>query len=282
MRGNQSAKGLNVLNERMRTLLICHEGALLAQEGLARWLNSFTELVGVMVVRETVERTKQRIRTQLKRVGPARFLDVLAFRLYYKLFLERRDAEWESRKLAELSNLYPEVRGIATLVTHSPNTAEAEQFIATQRPDIMIARCKTLLNENIFSLPKAGTFVMHPGICPEYRNSHGCFWALAQGDKKKVGMTLLRIDRGVDTGSIYGYFGYPYDEVRESHVVIQARVVLDNLPNIAKKLSETYVGEAEPLETTGRPSRTWGQPWLTSDLRWKRRARRELASEGKT
>ena len=49
-------------------------------------------------------------------------------------------------------------------------------------------------------------------------------------------MTLLRIDKGVDTGPVYGYFRYRYDPARESHVVIQHRVVLDNLDAIAGKL----------------------------------------------
>src|SRR5436309_328007 len=33
------------------------------------------------------------------------------------------------------------------------------------------------------SLPARGTFVLHTGICPEYRNAHGCFWALARSEE---------------------------------------------------------------------------------------------------
>ena len=54
------------------------------------------------------------------------------------------------------------------------------------------ARCKVILKEKIFGIPRVGTFVMHPGICPEYRNAHGCFWALVRRDLERVGMTLLR------------------------------------------------------------------------------------------
>ena len=50
-------------------------------------------------------------------------------------------------------------------------------------------------------------------------------------------MTLLRVDRGVDTGPVYGYFSYPFDERRESHHVIQQRVVLDNLDAIGRMLT---------------------------------------------
>ena len=88
-------------------------------------------------------------------------------------------------------------------------------------------------------------------------------------------MTLLRIDKGVDTGPVYGYYSYPYDEARESHVVIQYRVVMENLRELEKKLVEIYDGEAMPLDTSGRESAVWGQPWLTSYLKWKRRARND-------
>jgi hypothetical protein len=275
---NESPGGNNGRGQgsrRMRTVLICHEGATLDRRGLARWLASFSDLSGIVVLRETGQRMRRRIQREVKRVGFVRFLDVLAFRLYYKLFLARKDRSWEERKLEELSALYPGPEGVPVLYTHSPNSPEAERFIAERRADIVLARCKTLLKESVFSLPARGTLVMHPGVCPEYRNAHGCFWALAAGDRNKVGMTLLRIDRGVDTGPVYGYYSYDYDEAGESHVRIQSRVVLENLDALEKKFREIYEGSAAALDTSGRESFTWGQPWLTSYLKWKRRARRE-------
>jgi folate-dependent phosphoribosylglycinamide formyltransferase PurN len=261
----------------MKTLLICHEGAELDREGLARWLASFSNLVGVVVLREKGQRMRRRVRREVERVGAARFLDVLAFRLYYKLLLAADDLRWEQRKLEELRATYPELKDVPVLVTHSPNSTEAEQFIRRLSPDIVLARCKTLLKESIFSIATRGTFVMHPGVCPEYRNAHGCFWALATGDAEKVGMTLLRIDKGIDTGPVYGYYSYPFDEATESHIRIQHRVVLENLPLLERKLGEIYEGRAASLDTRGRESRAWGQPWLTSYLGWKRRARQRAS-----
>jgi hypothetical protein len=258
----------------MRTLLICHEGALLDQQGLARWLDSFSDLTGMIVIRETGSRLWRRVRREVKRTGLLRFSDVLAFRLYYRLFLAANDQRWYEQKLKELCDSYPATRAPA-LITHSPNSPEAEEFIRAQRPDIVVARCKTLLKQSVFSIPAKGTFVMHPGICPEYRNAHGCFWALANNDLDRVGMTLLRIDKGVDTGPVYGYYSYPFDEAGETHVVIQHRVVLENLQRLERKFQEIYAGEAEPLQVVGRASGTWGQPWLTKYWKWKQRASRQ-------
>lgn len=258
----------------MKTLLICHEGAPLEQEGMARWLASFSELAGIIVLREKGGRKFKRIRREIERVGLPRFVDVSAFRLYYKLFLAGGDERWEAEKLAELRAAYPEAKA-PVLITHSPNSKDAEDFIKTQNPDIVIARCKVILNKRIFSIANVGTFVMHPGICPEYRNAHGCFWALARGDFERVGMTLLKVDAGVDTGKIYGFYSYPYDSKNESHARIQTRVVFDNLPQLKDKLLEIAAGNAETIDVAGRESGVWGHPWLTEYAAWKRRARRE-------
>jgi hypothetical protein len=258
----------------MKTLLICHDGAQLDQVVLARWLNSFSELVGIVVIHEGSRQIRRRVRRELKRVGLLRFLDALAFRFYYSMFLADKDRSWELQELREKCLTYPDIpTDVPILRTPSPNTPETEAFIRKLKPDIVLARCKVLLREGIFSIPGKGTLVMHPGICPEYRNSHGCFWALANGDVDKVGMTLLRIDKGVDTGPAFGYYTYAFDEVHESHIVIQYRVVLENLLGLRDKILQIVQGTAVPLDVAGRKSAAWGQPWLSKYLQWKSHAK---------
>jgi hypothetical protein len=253
----------------MRTLVICHEDAALDREGLVRWLGSFSTVAGAVVIREPGGRLRKRITREIKRVGAWRFLDVLAFRAYHRLVHSAADRRWEARELTRLRGTYPDRPEAPEIVVASPNSAEAQAFIAAQAPDLVIARCKTLLSERIFSIPRLGTYVMHPGICPEYRNAHGCFWAMARGDHGNVGMTMLRIDKGVDTGPVFGYFRVDAD-ARESHVVTQHRVVLEHLDAIRDTLLEIEAGTAVPLDTAGRTSAAWGQPWLSAY--WKMRA----------
>ena len=258
----------------MRTVLICHREDAIDRDGLARWLASFSDLAGVVVIEEPRSRRIKRVRREITRVGPIRFLDVLAFRLYYRVALARSDARWRAETLQALERRFaPLPPATPVHATASPNSAETEAFLRELAPDVVIARCKVLLKESVFSIARTGTFVLHPGICPEYRNAHGCFWALAEGDVDRVGLTLLRIDRGVDTGPIFGHYRYAYDDRDESHVVIQYRVLLENLDTVAERLREIHRGEAEPIDTLGRASRAWGQPWLTRYIRWKRRAR---------
>ncbi|MBM4076189.1 MAG: formyl transferase, partial [Planctomycetes bacterium] len=241
-----------------RTVLICHADDLINREGLARWMASATKLVGIIVLEEPPTRMKKRIHREIQRVGLFRFLDVLLFRLYYKLFLAKRDRRWEQKTLQELGERFAPIDdSVKVLHSSSPNTPDVESFLNERQPDIVIARCKSLLKQNIFSIPTSGTFVMHPGICPQYRNAHGCFWALAQNDRSNVGMTLLKIDKGVDTGPVYGYYRYDYDATAESHHVIQHRVVLENLDDLAAKLVEIHQGKATAIDTRGLPSGEW-------------------------
>ena len=253
----------------MRTLLICHEGAALDREGLARWLGSFSTLVGVVVVRETRTRMRKRIAREVRRVGIWRFADVLAFRAWYRIAHAADDRRWEAAQLASLRLRFAADPQAPEIVVSSPNGADAEAFVRARQPDLVIARCKTLLKERVFAIPRLGTFVMHPGICPEYRNAHGCFWARATGDVGNVGMTLLRIDRGVDTGPVFGYFRVHSDSC-ESHVVTQHRSVLEHLDAIRDRLRAIHAGTASPIDTAGRRSATWGQPWLSAYIRMRR------------
>jgi hypothetical protein len=256
-------------------VLICHRGAQLDRLGLSRWLASFSHLAGIVELDEPAKRTAQRVRAQVRRSGWIRFIDVMAFRAFYRLAYRRADEAFERETVERLATRYAEPpRDTPVLRTASVNSAECVAFLRQCRPDFVIARCKTLLKPDVFTIPPGGTYVLHPGICPEYRNAHGCFWALVSRDLERVGLTLLRIDAGVDTGPVYGYFRCAFDERAESHARIQQRVLVDNLDTIRDRLLEAVSGRASPIDTTGRSSATWGQPWLTAHLRWKAAARR--------
>jgi methionyl-tRNA formyltransferase len=257
-------------------VLICHEQDRLDTEGLASWLASTMRLAGLIIIRDPRNRLWRAARREIRRVGWLRFIDVIAFRAFARLRLARRDAAWKESELQRLRQRYPaDLESVPSIVVSSPNSDESRTFIERLRPDIAIARCKVILKRAIFDVPRAGTFVMHPGICPEYRNAHGCFWALARRDLHRVGMTLLRVDPGVDTGPVFLHGTYDFDEVVESHSVIQYRTVFENLDAIGAVLTSISRGEhVEPVNTDGRESAVWGQPRLTTYLRWKWNARR--------
>jgi methionyl-tRNA formyltransferase len=244
--------------------------------GFARWLASFTDLAGIVEIHEDGSRAKQRIRSEVKRIGWLRFLfDVMPYRFYSRIVDQEKDKQWEKELMAELVEAYPDIpESTRVLVTASPNSDETRDFISSLSPDMSVARCKTLLKKDIYSIPKDGTLVLHPGVCPEYRNAHGCFWALANDESDKVGMTLLKIDDGIDTGPVYGYYSYPFDVSKETIGIIYNRVVYDNLDMLREKFIEIHNNKAELLDTSGRKSGIWGQPWLSKYLKIKKQGKK--------
>ncbi len=267
----------------MRTLVICHHDAPLDRDALPRWLATISTYAGTLVVDEPRGRIRARARREITRVGWLRFADVVAFRVWHRLASASADRAWERAELERLRARFPAgtpQEPARELVVRSPNSTEAEAFLRARQPDLVIARCKVLLKPSVFEIPTFGTFAMHPGICPEYRNAHGCFWAMANGDFDRVGMTLLKIDRGVDTGAVFGYFRVE-PRARESHVVTQQRAVTENLDAIARVLAAIEAGAAAPIDTAGRRSAVWGQPWLSAYLRMKLTVDREQLTGGR-
>ena len=257
-------------------VLICHEQDRLDTEGLASWLATSLRLAGLIIIRDPRSRRWRAARREIRRVGWLRFVDVIAFRIFSALRLARVERNWKETEIARLRERYrADLTSVPRIVVSTPNSNEAREFLERLRPDVAIARCKVILKTAVFGIPRVGTFVLHPGICPEYRNAHGCFWALARRDLARVGMTLLRVDAGVDTGPIYLHGTCPVDEVEEPHSIIQYRVVTENLDAIADVLTALCRGDdVQPIAVAGRQSAAWGQPQLTAYLRWKWEARR--------
>jgi hypothetical protein len=238
-------------------------------------------LAGLILIRDPGSRLWRAARREIRRVGLLGFADVIAFRAYARLFLAGRDAAWKGATLRALRQRYPaDLSRIPRVIVSTPNSADARDFMARLQPDFAIARCKVILKRDVFEIPRFGTFVLHPGICPEYRNAHGCFWALANRDLTRVGMTLLRVDAGIDTGPVYLHGTCDFDETRDSHTVIQYRAVVDNLDAIGHVFVALGRGDQVPtISTAGRASAVWGQPRLSNYFQWKRAARRGPRTE---
>jgi methionyl-tRNA formyltransferase len=239
-------------------------------------------LAGLIVISDDRRRLLKAASREIRRTGWLGFLDVVAYRAFARVCLRARDDAWKAMQVERLRQTYPaHLESVPKVTVANPNSDAAREFLNDTQPDIVIARCKFILKPEIFSLARVGAFALHPGICPEYRNAHGCFWALVNRDLDRVGMTLLKIDRGIDTGPVYLQAGYAIDEISESHTVIQYRVVMENLDRIAATLIDLFNGRnVEPIPTAGRKSAVWGQPRLTDYLRWKRAARARSHATG--
>jgi methionyl-tRNA formyltransferase len=69
------------------------------------------------------------------------------------------------------------------------------------KPDIQVVVAFRMLPEEVWSLPKLGTFNLHASLLPQYRGAAPINWAVINGETK-TGVTTFFINHEIDKGSI--------------------------------------------------------------------------------
>jgi methionyl-tRNA formyltransferase len=86
-----------------------------------------------------------------------------------------------------------------------PAKARDPEFIERLRtlaPDLMVvAAYGQLLPQTLLDIPRHGCLNVHTSLLPAYRGAAPIQWALADG-LQETGVTLMRMDAGLDTGPI--------------------------------------------------------------------------------
>jgi len=83
--------------------------------------------------------------------------------------------------------------------------------LAAWQPDlILIWSYSLILTDAIISIPAQGVYNIHGGLLPEYRGPHVMQWAIINGEPF-TGVTLHKVDVGIDTGPIIGESRFPIE-----------------------------------------------------------------------
>jgi methionyl-tRNA formyltransferase len=91
------------------------------------------------------------------------------------------------------------------LTVFQPDKVRHPSFLATVRdlaPDLVaVAAFGQILPKEIILGPGLGCINIHPSLLPKYRGAAPINWALIRGEEK-TGVTIMRMDEGVDSGAI--------------------------------------------------------------------------------
>jgi folate-dependent phosphoribosylglycinamide formyltransferase PurN len=148
---------------------------------------------------------------------------------------------------------------------HAP---ECLAHLRSLRPDLGLVFACYRLRRSLFAIPRLGTLNLHLGRPPEFRGSSPGFYELLAG-VPEVGVTVHRVDDGLDSGPVLLQRGFPLDVAPEGDPIYYLgrfqREVL--VPAGAAMMAEAVRllarGEAVevPQADRGRPHRraTWAQ-----------------------
>jgi len=88
---------------------------------------------------------------------------------------------------------------------YQPDTVKTSEFLTTLRsydPDIIVvAAYGRILPESIINLPRHGCINVHGSLLPRHRGAAPIQWSIIKGDPE-VGVTIMQMDKGMDTGDI--------------------------------------------------------------------------------
>lgn len=92
------------------------------------------------------------------------------------------------------------------------NNPEAVLFLQERRPELMVVVAfGQILPQGFFDFSPFGTLNLHASLLPRYRGAAPVAHALMKGEKV-TGVTIIRIDEGMDTGDILSQVRMPIDE----------------------------------------------------------------------
>jgi methionyl-tRNA formyltransferase len=126
-------------------------------------------------------------------------------------------------------------KGGASVPLLTPDDVAAPRFIKELTAfdaDLFVVVAFRILPKSVFSIPKFGTLNVHASLLPRYRGAAPIHRAIEAGEAE-TGVTVFRIDEGVDTGEI----------ITQKKTPIGAQ---ETTPELYKRLSE--MGAAALLE----------------------------------
>jgi len=117
-------------------------------------------------------------------------------------------------------------------------------------PDLLIsAGHQYLIAPAEIAVPRLGTVGLHPALLPRYRGSHPLWWAL-HNHESEAGITLYRLDAGIDTGPIIAQRAVPIlpnDTFRSLYLrtVKEIRPILAELQGAITRTGEMPAGTVQ-------------------------------------
>jgi methionyl-tRNA formyltransferase len=124
-------------------------------------------------------------------------------------------------------------------------------------PDLGLIYGSPILKPELFEIPRLGTLGIHHGKVPEYRGNKTTFWAMYNGELV-TGVTIQKVNRGLDTGSIVKT-GEVSTQSRAYQAVVHELETL-GLDLYMQAILEVKHGTAEYIPQTGVKGKLYRNP----------------------
>jgi len=157
---------------------------------------------GTVVIRERPETKMEILRRRARLVGPGRAASQAAAGMLVRLMARRKATRMSEICQHNALDATPPASGPHIIDVASVNDVACHHALADIDPDVVAVYGTRILKPETLAACQALYLNYHAGITPHYRGQHPGYWALANAEPDKVGVTVHCVDRGVDTGAI--------------------------------------------------------------------------------
>lgn len=131
--------------------------------------------------------------------------------------------------------------GLPVLTPVKIKEAEAIEELKKYPADIfVVAAFGQILSEEILNMPKYGCVNIHASLLPKYRGAAPIQWSIIDGEKE-TGVTIMQMDKGLDTGDILFQKKVPITEEETGETLFDklaeagAQLIVEALEKIEKR-----------------------------------------------
>jgi len=209
------------------------------------------------------------VRNRLRKLGLAKVFGQLCFRSLAVpiLTLSSRSRLRQIEKEFALDRT-PIPAGEITRVD-SVNSSASIAALQEIAPQVVLVNGTRIISSQVLRTVAARFINLHGGITPLYRGVHGAYWALVQRQPQHCGVTIHRVDEGIDTGAVLAQASI-FPTARDNFITYQLLQVAAGLPLLDRVLSEMLQGREPSSPPLSGESRLWTHPTLFEYLRYRR------------
>lgn len=143
--------------------------------------------------------------------------------------------------------------GLAVQQPASLKEAAALEELKAWSPDIIVvAAFGQILRQDVLELPPHGCLNVHASLLPRWRGAAPIQAAILHGDTI-TGVTIMKMDRGLDTGPLLSQRSLPVEE-KETAGSLSARLAQLGADLLVETLPVYLRGELEPVPQEGDTS----------------------------
>ena len=154
---------------------------------------------GCQFIYERPESRKAFLQRRIRKLGVLTVAGQIAFQAIAVPLLKKLSASRIVQIRAEFGMRATPISGH---VFSSLNSQAAIDQIKALHPACIVVAGTRILSREFLQNLRCPIINIHAGITPLYRGVHGAYWALAEKRPELCGVTIHRVDAGIDTGQV--------------------------------------------------------------------------------